>query len=74
MANFKISKFSINLKFTLNLLSLNAPEMKTVLREKKTLKMTSAMQRNKILKTVHSDWCINLNDYKESLMFVLLGP
>lgn len=38
MANFKISKFSINLKFTLNLLSLNAPEMKTVLREKRPLK------------------------------------
>lgn len=41
---------------------------------KKTLKMTSPMRCNEILKTVHSDWCINLNDYKESLMFVLLGP
>lgn len=35
--------------------------------------MILLMWCNEILKMVYLDWCINLNDYKEFFMFVLLG-
>lgn len=61
-------------KYSIKFTQFECTQNKNGFMWKKNLKMTSAMQCNEILKTASSDWCINLYDYKESFVFVLLGP